>query len=217
MADPIRTTGNNDSGTKNYLGFGYQVGVRDTRTTHVLTVGPKAEGAFQRDGWHGKVGLGVGTAATADLEVGHEFDFYRNCLGLDLSAYASHATSLLGEEEHTIVHSYTEGSEEHIFTDDKSYRPNITEAGLKAMFNIKPSDRVKIGLGLSGGYVKQNGLTHSYTSNYKGYSLSTEYKSDGGHFTISPEVALEIKAGKRCLIGANADCYGANLTTTVNF
>ena len=220
MADPIITTGNENSKTNFYGNAGLQAGYRTSidGNDQIIVFGPRVEGGFQRGGWHGNVGLGVGTAVTADAEIGHEFSLHET-LGLDLSAYASHATSLCGKSESIIAHIYhnEETNEVKAFEDPKSWRPGITEAGLKAMLNIKPNDKVKIGVGLSGGYVQENAPTHIYTSNYKGDSLTSSGIEGYRGITVSPELAVDIKAGKNVTFGANANIYGGNATVAWNF
>lgn len=211
MADPFRTTGNEDSKTNFYGNAGLQAGYRTSidRNDPVIVFGPRVEGGFQRGGWHGNVGLGVGTAVTADAEIGYEFNFNKT-FGLDLTANASNTTSLLGKNRSTIIAYKDDSTPTPIpISDSKTWRSNITEAGAKAMLNINPNDRVQIGVGVSGQYVRNNAPDHTFAG-----VTQALHKKD---FKFSPEFALDIKAGKNVTIGAEANSRGGNATVAWNF
>ncbi len=192
---------------------GLQAGYKKLGDDQILVFGPRAEVGFERNGWHGKAGLGIGTALATDLEVGKEFKFNKT-LGLDLTANASNTCSVaFGDNK--ITHGY--GTPEGVKEYSKKWNSNITEAGARAMMNITPNEKVKIGVGVSGQYVRNNAPDFYSEFTYEGKTYSNESLLHREGFKVSPELALDWQAGKNISIGANANLRGGNATVRYIF
>lgn len=191
---------------------GLQAGYKQLGIDKILIFGPRGEVGFEHNGWHGKAGIGVGTALATDIEVGKNFNFNKT-LGVDISANASNTCFLAAKGSSEIVHDY-QGT---IYSDVENWKPNITEAGAKAMLNYTPTEKVKLGVGVSGQYVRNNAPNHSYTSQHEGAIASTTHHLHKNEFKVSPELSLGFKASKNVAIGVDANLRGGNATVKYTF
>ena len=88
MSGRINENVNEQSKPTYKVNVGSQVGYKKLGEERILILGPRSEVSVERNGWHGTAGFGVGTALTADLEVGKEV-YFNKILGLDFTANAS--------------------------------------------------------------------------------------------------------------------------------
>ena len=203
-------------------GIGLNAAYKQLGVDKILVFGPTANGRVEHNGWHAGASATLGTAYSAEVEVGKEFDINKNW-GLDLSAHAGHVGTLCqGKNSSTIEHYVNNNGKVDVETATAEWKPKVTTAGVKAMANYTTNNgKFTFGAGVSGQYATNNAknvsLTTPYMDDQVPKSTTTNIINHKEGLVFSPEIKASYNAGKHISLEANGNFFGGGLTARYTF
>jgi len=187
-----------------------------------LDAGAVLGGEANYKGTFARAEVGLGTALSGKVELGHTFDIGRN-MGLELSAKAQTSRSLIGKNQAYVRAEAVDISDTMQLRDGaeagEDWSSGVKRLGAAAKLTFG-SKKVKFGVGFESGIAKGsapdtnlNVEAHA-NNNHASAEMSIRNKTE---YYGTPTVSADIKLGKKLSFNANADLNQGHIGVRYNF
>jgi hypothetical protein len=171
--------------------------------------------------------VGLGTAYSGKIEVGHSFDIRRN-MGFELSANAQTGKSLLNKNDIGVKAQAIYSSDNTYLEASKSnkidWKSGVSRLGAAAKFTFG-SQKAKFGIGCESGIIKGSAPNGNLKATAEVYNNQQKVAGATNKVNINnktkyygtPTVSADIKLGKNLSFNANVDFYQGQASIRYNF